>query len=62
MSNSDEEDRGRSVLLPDVNDTEYARLTDCLQHAKENAVTSEEFSRIEDLLSYIHRESDHRDS
>lgn len=42
-------ERERDIELPDVDGHEYTRLLDCLNYAREHAVTSDEEIRIGNL-------------
>lgn len=56
-----DDDPDRPISLPDVDDDEYSRLTDCLNHAIDDAVTSEEEIQIKRLRDRIHEESKRHD-
>ena len=56
---SEEDSRIRPLVdLPAVGQMQYTRLSDAIEHAMEEAVTTEERSNLNDLLFYIHNESE----
>jgi hypothetical protein len=56
-----ESERERPIPLPDVDDHEYTRLLDCLNHCIEDAVTSDEQIRIKNLRNRFIEEYERHD-
>lgn len=51
----------KEIQLPTVNSDEYTRLSEALEYAEDNAVTSSEAILLKNLRMRIHDESKHPD-